>query len=372
LAALLLLAFSPWLLGGKVCAPSDILTEMMLPWRGETTVPAVHNHYVTDAVTQYIPYRIFAERSFCEDGYIGWNPNVLGGAAQYGNTMGLYFDWTMQLHRWLPFWTAWNLGLLLQFAVAGWGMLMFLRAIGCVPAIALLGAAAFLANSQFVVWIYHRWALSSFCWFPWIALGLWHWSRQKSLRWLAASAIFLALGFAGGSLQHAAILVVGVIAMWLGTALDRLRSSTCLQSQLRLLGGFACAGLLAMALSGWMWQATVASYFENSAAGHERASFGYAGGLLQPALHLASYPLNLFASLAGSPQNLDLFKLFKSDVFNAAFVGTLPALLAVSAIFSTRVPTAPKFLIAAGLILPLTPLVGIFYHRINILALIRW
>ena len=49
------LAF-PWLAGGKVLAPLDIV-EMYLPWRGdEVTSPAVHNHCVTDTVLHYIPY----------------------------------------------------------------------------------------------------------------------------------------------------------------------------------------------------------------------------------------------------------------------------------------------------------------------------
>lgn len=55
-------------------APFDIIHHMFLPWRGKIDILNVKNYFVTDAVTQYIPYRLFAEESFREDGYVGWNP----------------------------------------------------------------------------------------------------------------------------------------------------------------------------------------------------------------------------------------------------------------------------------------------------------
>jgi len=103
LVAVVLLGFSPWWLGGRVLAPLDVLNEMVLPWREDTVSPQVHNHFASDSVTQYLPYRMFAEASYRQDGFVGWNPLIGGGRPQVSNTMALYFDWTMQLHRWLDF-----------------------------------------------------------------------------------------------------------------------------------------------------------------------------------------------------------------------------------------------------------------------------
>ena len=55
--------FVPWLVLGKVLAPFDIIEEMYLPWRGDEKSPTVHNHFVSDAVTQYLPYRLLAGQS---------------------------------------------------------------------------------------------------------------------------------------------------------------------------------------------------------------------------------------------------------------------------------------------------------------------
>lgn len=356
--------FAPWWSGGRNLAPFDIIHEMMLPWRTDA-VPQVQNHFVTDAVTQYIPYRMFAASSIAADGFVGWNPDLFGGTPQHANTMALSFDWTMHLHRFLDFWTAWNLGIALQLLVAGGGMWWFLRRQGIPDFAAITGAIAWMGNTQFTVWIYHRWALSAFCWFPLVLLAFSEWGKSRRPSWLALGAVAISLAFLGGTLQHVAMVVVGVLCLWAGSAWD-LRTSGVRRQGVHF-AGFAVAGLLAVGLSAWMLDATIRMYFENSAAGHERAGFGYGAGLAQPILHLLSLGFSAFPSLAGSAQTLDLLKVFKSDLFNIGSFGTVPVLLAITALLWRGTPSAARFLILAGLLIPLSPLVGIFYHRINIL-----
>jgi hypothetical protein len=58
--------------------------------------------------------------------------------------------------------------------------------------------------------------------------------------------------------------------------------------------------------------------------------------------------------------SLDAVTAAKTDV------EMLPMLLACAGLFSRRVPTAAKLMMVVGVIVPLTPLVGLLYVRFNI------
>lgn len=344
----------------------DILHEMIMPWRGDDPNPEVHNHFVSDAITQYIPYRMFAERSYREDGFLGWNPYVLGGTPFYANTMATPYDWTMELHRWLPFWVAWHWGIAAQFFMAGLGVIIFLRSQGMLPAIALTGAVAFAGGTPLVFWLYHRWALGSFCWMPWLLWALMQWRTGRRWGWVLFP-VFLALSYVGGTIQHAFYVTMGVSCVWLAWLIEDWGQ---IKTQVRMTGQLALGGLLGAGLAAYSLCPALAGFFETVQGGHQqRGGLGYPGGSIQPILNAISYLAYAFPWPLGNPQSLDLWKVLKSDLFNICFFGFLPTLLALILVWNRRLPLAPRLLVALGLLVPLTPLVGPLYHRINLLCL---
>ena len=364
-AAVVIACFSPWWAGGRNLAPLDVMHEMMEPWRGVDEQVSVKNHFVVDAVDNYLVYRILAADNYRAEGWVGWSSLTYGGTAQYANTMALYYDWTMQLHRWFDFWTAWHLGIMGQMLLAAIGMLLFLRGRGIGALWAVCGALAFAANSQFVTWIYHRWALSAFCWVPWILWAADRYRSGKKPYWAMVPA-FIALAFLGGSLQHCAHVALVVVAVWGEEALKAGRSLRC---QLRVLGRYAAWGLLGTALAGMMFVPCIAAYLESSGMGlHSTARMGlYPHGLLQPLFNLLAYPLQIFPSILGRPGTMDALKVFRSDLFFVAYFGSLPVLIAYLACFGKKVPPLARLLILIGLLLPLTPLVKYLYQRMFII-----
>ena len=369
-------AFSPWFAAGKALAPLDIIHQMFLPWRGSQLQPAVHNHFVTDAATQYLPYQWVVAKSFEKDGYLGWNPAVFGGTAQSANTMALSYDWANQLHHIFDFWTAWHLGLIGRLLLAAVGMLVFLRSQGCRPWVATALAVAYMLNTEFVSWIYHQWALASFCWMPWFLWALYG-ARERSSRYLAPAVIFLALALLGATLQHAAFIVISLGCVWLGwvfgetsgvvVGASESRASQVVPSRVWDTAVVMVAGLLAAGLVAFMLEPTITGYLENLRSGHKREGLGYVFGWSQPLRMALAWPLTLYPFVLGSVQTLDLSKAFVPSGMAYAFFGTIPMLLAVVGLFSKRVPLAAKLLIVAGLAVPLTPLVGVLYQRVSLL-----
>jgi hypothetical protein len=356
-----LLAFSPWWLGGRIIAPLDIVHEAFSPWSDGDPQLELHNHFTSDAVTQYIVYRAIAERSLAEDGRIGWSSLTGGGRPEYANTMALYGDWTMQLHRVLDFWTAWHVGLMAQLLIAAFGMLVLLRAERLPPATALLGALAFAGSTPLLFTLYHRWQLAAFAWVPWMIWAMLRWRRGSPMHWLLVP-VFLCLAVAGGSLQTAAFTVIVLAALWAGWTWESRRRS----GAWRLTLHFVAWGVLGAALAAYTLLPAVLTYLDAVDLHGGRSAPGYAAGPLQPLFSLAFIPLQAVPTLLGSPASLDLAKLFRADLAYIAFFGFVPTLVAMWCAAWRGTPAAARVLILAGLLIPLTPLVGALYHRVQI------
>lgn len=357
LIALLVIFFLPVFTGGKVLAPLDILSGLLRPW-AETETIQVHNAFTYDAISQYLPYDWSAAQSLKEDGYIGWNPYTHSGSAIVENTMLCPGDWHHHLYRFLPFWTAWNAGIILQFTIAGLGMLMLMRSLKIPAACAFVGIVAFCFYSQFTLWIYHRWILGAMCWSPWI---LWSLLRAKRAERTVdpLSALFIGLAFRGGHLQTClfVVLLVGLAAAadWWRTE-DRWKPAVIA----RAFGLYLVSGLLGTVLALDVIVETVPALL------HGKREMS-ARGWIDTLYGLPTLVTSILPSSLGTPQGIDVMKFFRSDLFSIKFMGAIPLLLASLACFRREAPGLAKLLFVAGIVLPFTPADQWLYSRVSVI-----
>ena len=368
------------LMRGRVLAPLDLLDGLLRPWSDGECGAGVHTHCTVDAIRQHIPYDWAVFDSLRKDGFIGWDPCSYGGRAIAENTMLCPGDWHHALYRLIDFWSAWNLGIILQFFIAGAGMIVLLFsearadsmvsepeqksdrktcAVGCYRQIilpAIVGACAFAFYSQNIAWIHHRFVLGCACFLPWLA-----WSLRKTARLgrsiSLAAIIFTALSFRGGTLQTCIYpVLVGIFllsaemhsANWSAKRLPRLLA---LYGSAAVGGAILSADVLADTLGPvlagarelhhWTWREMLCS--------------------------LPTIATSFFPTLLGTPDSLDGFRFFNQHQYFIRYAGGIPLCLALAAFFRKDAPLAPKLLFAGSLALHFSPLNTWLYNRSTVI-----
>ncbi len=351
--ALLLVFFYPVIFQGKVIAPLDILEHLMRPWSDGAGGFGVHNAMVYDAVSQYLPNDWTVCQSLKYDGFIGWNPYVYGGYPLLENTMLSPGDWHHQLYRFLDFWSAWDLGIILQFALAGIGMIVMLRGEGLSAPAALLGAVCFAFYSQHTIWIYHRWVLGTSCWFPWM---VWAIQRARRMgRWIDPwSIVFTALSFRGGSLQSCLFVVLLVGCLFVADGWENIKGHR--DSVAKFLSFYLILAVLSSLLTLDVLLHTLMPCLNGSRTLTDRS-------LLQLVKALPHNGTLLLPSLFGSPQTMDLGKAFGADLFETKFISVVVFVSAFFSLFHRKAPLAAKLCLCVSLAITATPLMKWFYAR---------
>jgi hypothetical protein len=354
--AAVIVFFSPVFFEGKVIAPLDIMDSLLRPWATAEKIQ-VHNAFTYDAISQYLPYDYSVYQSLRQDGYIGWNPYTHSGTSIVENTMICPGDWHHHLYRFLPFWTGWNAGIIIQFIIAGVGMLLFLRDQKIPAAQALLGVFAFGFYSQFILWINHRWVLGAMCWAPWILWSLLRARKSGHIIHLPSIA-FIALAFRGGHLQACVfvvllVLIVAAVECWKSGAF---RSPLAI---LKILIPYAATGTLAAIFAIDVVIETVPALLAGKREMSPRSWAETLSGI--PTLATSILP-----TLFGTPQGLDLSKLFQTDLFSIKFMGATALVLAVLGLARREAPLMAKWLLVLGLLAPFTPADKWLYSRFTV------
>ncbi|MEG1071168.1 MAG: hypothetical protein RSE01_05025 [Akkermansia sp.] len=349
---LLIIFFYPIFFEGKSLAPLDILSSLIEPFANQDK-SLIKSTYTIDAILQYLPYHWAVAKSLIEDGYIGWNPYCSGGMSLVENTMLCPGDWHHYLSCFLPTWVSWNLGILMQFFLAGLGMLVLLKNRKIWGPAAFVGAISFGFYSQFILWIYHRWVLGAMCWAPWIVWAFLV-ARQKGRVLDLLSIVFIALAFRGGHLQACVFVVLLTIIVWIAdwwTSKDRKNIVNLWKSSWLYL----ISGIFGALLSMDVFIETIPAYLRGGAP---RGEFSF----LEALSTIPMYVTSLIPTIFGTPYTMDL-RIDYWYLFDIKYFGGVSLILAFLACFNKKAPKVAKFLFIGGVIFCFTPLQAWIYSR---------
>jgi len=356
----LLLTFFPVLFQGKLLLPSDMIDTMTLPFSHYYGPEHADNSLITDGYLQFYPLKYFTKQAYEQGHFAFWNPYILNGYPQYLEGM-----WTYNFVLFLPFAIAFPLILLLPLLIAGIGMYALLREYEIRPGIARIFATAYMLNALFMTHLLAHFIPASFSFAPFVILFLHKYSRIPQFKYLAGSAIFLALGFMAGNLQTIGFLILLTVCYWiiLWTIGTRPSYAALLQPISTVLG-------FAIGLSMIMLLPMLELFRETIVGGAFFSTSLLQSYSIMQRLESIGLAITFFIpQLAGSIHGVTLDQaigVYTQDFEGA--VGFLPLFIAVWASFILwkRRPAVRPFavLLIAGLALPIaTPLFRFLYHR---------
>lgn len=342
-----LLFFAPSTLGGKVIAPLDCQERLFRPF-SEQPVEGMHNQFVVDGVSQYLPYKWAIYQSFREDGYMGWVPNVHNGNAGPENTMTSPGDPLNFLYAFLPFWTAWDLGVILQFLIAGIGMLILISHCKIPLWGALLAAISFAFYSQFILWMYHKW-VGALIWGPYL---VWALLRFKQYTINVPAILFMALAWRTGHLQACTFAFILVACVWIAEIWKKDGQWPNRKELIRITISYFLTGVVGALLSLDVFVDTLARM---EGCKNMPLSWGVQ--------NIFSIITTVFPTVLGIPETHDAAKIYSSGLFDIKYGGSIVFILASIGVFNKKAPFTAKILFIGSFILACTPLVTYIYSR---------
>jgi hypothetical protein len=333
LVACVLLILSASLFGGKVFSSGDNL----FLWAPFSAHPPLgwaqpSNFLLTDPVQGFIPNMLQARADLIHGTLPLWQPDAGGGRPLFASQVdALLFPLTW-LAFLLPFWTSLAWIAAAKLLLAALGTYLFVRDLGLRRGPSVLAALAFACGMFFVVWLEHPQTNVWLC-LPWMLLGTHRICWRGSLLGTALLGAATGLAWQGGHPESAAFLMAATVAYAATELIADARSGSASRAAADWTGPRwsqsvgARAGLvtLGLVLGVGVGAVTLAPLLELLG----KSGPTNRGG---PALSMSAVYSFVFPELWGMPNKL--FSGAGPVNFNerTAYIGALPALLAIGSL----------------------------------------
>ncbi len=202
------------MLRGEVPVPANTLDGI---FHGSTTQLA-HPDAFRDAISQAYPYHQFGAAAVQSGRLPIWNNLIFAGTPFFANGQAGLLSPLQAAWWWLPGWLSFNLSLLIQFVVAGVGMLCLGRQLGWRWPTAAAAASIFMLSAPFVLRANLVTYAATAAWLPWMGWAAARLHERLKVGRAATYALTIAATFLSGHMQIATLVfgihVVWVAALW--------------------------------------------------------------------------------------------------------------------------------------------------------------
>lgn len=339
--------FYPTALEKKLPVPTDTLIGLYHPWRdlyAETNPRGVpyKNFLITDPIRQQIPWKKEVIDAWKQGKVPALNPYSFGGVPLDANIQAAPFYPFNFLFFVTDFASAWALLIIMQPLLALLFMYLYLSRRNVGTASSLLGATAWAFGGFSIAWLTWGTIIHTALWIPLILFSIDRLASEKKTR---ISSVLL-LVVAGSMLLlagHIQVALYGGVFAFCYSLLHRKALRTASRYRTLSIAGIA---VLLVTLPQW---APLLGFFSQSARGAELASWKNPGWFM-PWQHLAQF---IAPDFFGNPATLNYWGVWNYGEF-IGYMGILPLLFAISAMFLSGLPRFLSFSVIIALLLLLS------------------
>lgn len=193
---------SPYFIKHKIPYPSNYQVSYFTPWNVYPEyVGPVKNNAISDVVNQLYPWRHFTIEQLQKGELPLWNPYSFSGTPHLANYQSAVFSPFNLLFFVLPFIDAWSLIVLLQPILAGLFLYLYLREIKLSQGASLIGSIAFMFCGFLTVWMPYGTLGMAVSFLPLALFAIERYSRHFQIRYVLLLALSLAASFFSGHFQ---------------------------------------------------------------------------------------------------------------------------------------------------------------------------
>lgn len=334
----------PYFTRGLLPIPTDYLVTFFPPWSAQYGMP-VKNNAMPDVITQIFPWKTVTIESWKNGEVPLWNPYSFSGTKHAANYQTAVFSPVNFLYWIFPFEDAWSLAVLGQPLLTGIFMFMYLRSVNLDRISAVLGSLAIMFSGFMVVWMAYATLGWAVCFLPlalyaseeFLVSGKWKYGTLLSAA--------LCLSLLSGHFQIS-------LYVCLFTVLYGIYRSRGIIPETRrwMISGYAVLGI---ALAAPQLLLTYRAYSESVRS--------------QSFINTEIIPWNFLITLVapdffGNPVTRNSGTIHYAEW--SSYIGTMPFLMAILAIFTNRNKLLRFFITAALISLLLatpSPLVNLLY-----------